>query len=176
MKNISNTFSPSTVAAVALITLAALAGCSTTSSGMGGGELNVKGKPDTPVLFSWQSQDGGISGSMVATLPATTFQGSFVQITQQTVNESLAPMWVGWNTGWSDWPYWTQPFAESYDVTRFTRYYSGKVVANLRAPSGQIMRCRFNLDEPASGMAGGGQGECQLAGGRTVNAVIDRKS
>ena len=159
--------------ATATLTLLVLAGCATT--GMGSGEITAQGKPAEPVLFSWKSNDGGISGSMVATLPDATYTGQFFQITQQTQNEVLAPMWNGWNPGWYDWPYWSQPGPTPYNVTQFITHYSGKVVANLEANGGQHMRCRFHLANPAGGMSGGGQGECQLAGGRVINAAIDRR-
>jgi hypothetical protein len=107
-------------------------------------------------------------------LPGATFEGQFVQVTQQTRSETMAPMWMGWNEGWGDWPYWSGPGLGVYDVTTFGRRYSGKVIANLRNVTGQYMRCRFDMNEPAAGMAGGGQGECQLSGGRRVDAVIDR--
>jgi hypothetical protein len=158
------------VAALAL----AVAGCATTTAGMGGGDLHAQGRPEVPVLFSWTSPDGGISGNMVATLPEATFSGPFVQVTGETRREALLPLWLGWNEGWSDWPYWSRPSPVPYDAVRFTRFYSGKVVANLRNDAGQHMRCRFHLDNPARGMSGGGLGECQLAGGRTVDAIINR--
>lgn len=158
----------------AAVTLA-LAGCATTTAGMGGGDLHAKSGPELPVLFSWTSPDGGISGNMVATLPNATFTGPFVQMTGETRREVLSPLWVGWNEGWNDWPYWTRDSLGPYDAVRFTRSYSGKVVANLRDDGGRFMRCRFHLDDPARGMAGGGLGECQLAGGRTVDAVINRR-
>jgi hypothetical protein len=34
------------------------------------------------------------------------------------------------------------------------------------------MRCRFHLMRPSSGMAGGGAGECQVAGGETIEATF----
>jgi hypothetical protein len=34
------------------------------------------------------------------------------------------------------------------------------------------MRCHFNLNDPLAGMGGGGQGQCQLAGGATVDATF----
>jgi hypothetical protein len=153
---------------------AALAGCSTLSSGMGGGDLVANGAAAQPVMLSWQSHDGGISGTMAATLPDATYEGQFVQITQQTRQESVAPMWMGWNAGWGDWPYYSGPSLGMVDMTTFGRNYSGKVIANLRNPAGQYMRCRFDMNEPAAGMAGGGQGECQLGGGRRIDAVINR--
>jgi hypothetical protein len=34
------------------------------------------------------------------------------------------------------------------------------------------MRCRFHLMRPASGMSGGGSGECQGADGETIEATF----
>ncbi|MEO8921719.1 MAG: hypothetical protein ABI330_02620, partial [Caldimonas sp.] len=55
----------------------AVAGCATTTAGMGGGDLHAQGRPEVPVLFSWTSPDGGINGNMAATLPDATFTGPF---------------------------------------------------------------------------------------------------
>lgn len=175
------------ITVAAALTLAALAGC--TSMGTGGGELTAKGQPTEPVVFSWKSTDGGVTGTMVATLPDATYTGRFFEISQQTQSETLAPMWNGWNEGWydwptrndwnagrtegwDDWPYWSQP--GTYGATRFITHYSGKVVANLQTNGGERMRCRFHLADPLDGMSGGGQGECQLSGGRVINAAFDR--
>ncbi len=142
-----------------------------TTSGMGGGELSRPGKPDESVLYSWKSNDGGITGTMVATLPNATYQGRFFQITQQTVSDSMAPMWDGWNAGWTDWPYWDgEPYGGPYDWTQFSTRYSGKVIANLQTDSGRRMRCRFHLIQPMQGMSGGGDGVCQVQGGGVVHA------
>lgn len=154
------------VASVALL----LTACSTTETGIGGGDLIQAGKSKAPVLISWTSDSGGISGTMVATLPDLTYRGRFFEITQQSRAESLEPLWAGWNAGWHDWPYWSYPPLASYGATEFVTHYSGKVVANLSAPDGSRMRCRLHLVRPASGMAGGGQGECQIAGGVTIQA------
>lgn len=156
-----------TLAAGALLALGA---CSTLSTGMGGGDLQRQGKTEEPVLFSWRSHDGGISGSMVATLPNATYQGRFFQITQQTEREGVSPLWDGWNEGWTDWPYWGWGGPATYSWTQFSTRYTGKVLANLRTDAGQRMRCRLHLTQPAQGMAGGGDGECQLQGGGTVRA------
>ena len=120
---------PYQLIAASALALIVLAGCTTT--GLGRGEMTAKDKPAEPVLFSWKSTDGGMSGTMVATLPDATYTGKFLQITRQTQRETLAPMWNGWNEGWNDWPYWTQPYPAPYDATQFITYYSGKVVANL---------------------------------------------
>jgi len=140
------------------------------SSGMGGGEINVKGEPSKPVMFSWKSNDGGITGTMVATLPDATYQGRFFQITQQTQSDSLAPLWVGWSRGWNDWPYWGGYGPGGFNGLQFTTRYSGKVLANLQSPSGQYMRCRLHMMNPREGMSGGGVGECEIANGPTIQA------
>lgn len=152
---------------------AGLSGCMTPTQGMGGGELDQKGQPDEPVMFSWRSQDGGISGTLVATLPNATYTGPFVQITSQTQRTVVAPIWLGWQDSWVDWPLGALD-GPGDDWTRFTRVYSGKVVANLQNAGGKRMRCRFQMNSPVLGMAGGGQGQCQLSGGRVVAAVINR--
>ncbi len=156
--------------AASALALMVLAGCTTT--GMGRGEMTTKGKPVEPVRFTWKSTDGGMSGTMVATLLDATYTGRFFQITRQTRHETLAPMWNGWSEGWNDWPYWSQPYPALYDATQFITHYTGKVVANLATSNGQRMRCRFHLGHPANGMTDGGQGECQLSGGGIISAVF----
>ncbi len=158
------------VAVVAASAALLLGACSTTMSGMGGGDLVEAGKTVEPVLISWTSDNDALSGTMVATLPDLTYSGPFFEITQQTREESLAPLWGGWNEGWYDWPYWINTPEGPYEFDRFITHYSGKVVANLSAPDGSQMRCRLHLIKPASGMAGGGEGECQIAGDGTIQA------
>ena len=57
----------------------------------------------------------------------------------------------------------------------FLTEYTGKVVANLAGPRGH-MRCRFNLIRPSAGMAGGGEGRCQLPDGTIINAEFPPSS
>lgn len=159
-----------------LASLAVVGGC--TTMGTGQGEVSRHHRPGAPAHFTWKSTDGGQQGTMTATLRHAVYRGRFFQITRQTRRETLAPLWLGWNDGWSDWPYWGGPFADGafqggYDTTQFVTYYSGKVLANLSSPAGGRMRCRFLLFSPAAGMTGGGQGECQLLGGRTIDATFD---
>ncbi|MDD2919902.1 hypothetical protein [Rhodoferax sp.] len=162
----------SSLATLLLLSLA-LTACTTT--GIGGGQLAGGGAADEPVTFSWTSTDGGLSGSMTATLPDMSYQGKFFQITQQTRSEVLTPLWTYWNRGWYDWPYWGSPMMQPYPTTQFITHYSGKVVATLTGQGDQRMRCRFHLVAPASGMSGGGEGQCQLADGRVVRAVFPGK-
>jgi hypothetical protein len=148
-------------AAVAGLSLVLLA-C--TTMGAGSGSLSPG---NSPVAFTWTSKDGGNTGTMSATLEdGTTFNGPFLQVTQNLRADSFEPMWRGWRRGWGDWG----PRADWLSATN----YSGKVVANLQSADNQRLRCRFDLNRPVDGMAGGGQGECQFGGGRTVDAVFQR--
>lgn len=149
--------------AAAILTASLLGAC--TSMGAGSGSLRPGG---TPVSFSWVSQDGGTTGTMTATTTTDgDFSGPFVQVTSTVRTEALEPMWRGWRRGWGDWPYYG-----AYGGAAFATIYSGKVVANLSGPDAQSMRCRFHLNDPTTGMKGGGQGECEFSGGRSVNAVF----
>jgi hypothetical protein len=147
--------------------------CTTTGSGLGSFADAQEESP--PVSFSWTSTDNGISGMMTASLPGESYQGKFFQITKQTRVEVLYPLWSYWRHGWYDWSYWGPPMMPPYTATKFITRYSGKVVANLQADNKKYMRCRFHLLEPAQGMTGGGEGECQLSDGRTVKANFAEK-
>ena len=148
----------------------ALMGCTVT--GTGGGELSGANAQPAPVEFSWTSKDAGMTGTMTAQIGPLVFEGRFFQITQQTRVESLGPLWSHWNQGWYDWPYAGGPWSPPYPQSRFITTYTGKVLATLEATGQAPMRCRFHLVEPAMGMRGGGEGECQLAPDKVVRAVF----
>jgi hypothetical protein len=144
----------------------ALGACTTMGTGTGSTSTG-----DQPVSFSWQSKDGGVTGTMSATLPGgAAFTGPYLEITNTADTTQFYPMWSGWTPGWSDWGYG----GFGGIGQGFTTDYTGKVVANLQGPGSQRMRCNFNLNDPPAGMGGGGQGQCQLAGGATVDAVFPR--
>ena len=105
---------------------------------------------------------------MSATVGSAAFSGPFLQMTSTVRSDTLEPMWTGWSRGWSDWGWGAFP------DTEFSTRYSGKVIANLKGPGSQQLRCQFRLNDPAGGMGGGGQGECQASGGRSVDAVFAR--
>jgi hypothetical protein len=141
----------------------ALGAC--TSMGTGTGSVSPGG---APVNFAWKSTDGGTTGTMSATLDGRqTFSGPYLQITREVRNADFGPMWGGWPYGWNDWSGWG-PF----DAPAFSTEYTDRVMANLRSADGQRMRCRFHLEKPLDGMTGGGQGDCQLDNGRSVNAAF----
>jgi hypothetical protein len=55
--------------------------------------------------------------------------------------------------------------------------YSGRVLANLHSEDGEHMRCRFTLISPSRGMAGGGEGRCQLSeNDQEISAEFPRQS
>jgi hypothetical protein len=139
-----------------------LGACTTLGTGSGSTSPG-----DQPVSFAWTSKDGGVTGTMSATLAdGGAFTGPYLELTSISPNADLSPMWAGWGSlGWGDWQWGLDPV---------TTNYSGKVVANLQGPNAQRMRCRFDLNDPISGMGGGGQGKCQVAGGPTVDAVFAR--
>ncbi|AKH18703.1 hypothetical protein SUS17_3133 [Sphingomonas sp. S17] len=114
----------------------------------------------------WKSS-GARSGTMTANLSTgATYAGPFFQITSETTIEELGPLWTGWGNRWRwrGWAYW--------GPTQSTlTHYSGRVLANLGGPDGQ-MRCHFRLMRPGAGMAGGGQGRCQLPSGTIIDATF----
>lgn len=144
--------------------LSAVAACTTTGTGVGSTATGAES-----VMFHWTSSDG-VSGSMTATLSdAKTYSGQFFQITSNTAVDNLGPLWAGWGPGWrrGGWEDW-DPGPE------FVTHYSGRVLANLASPDGIHMRCRFQLVHPSDGMAGGGQGECQIPNGQRIDAQFPK--
>lgn len=151
-----------TVLAVTLLT-ATLSACTTTGAGYG----NVRNGADTRVKFAWQGEDG-VSGQMTASISdGRSLAGRYFQITHDTRLDGLGPLWSGWGPESRGWPYWyTQP------DPKFVQHYRDSVLANLSAADGQLMWCNLRLRQPSSGIAGGGQGVCQLPDGGTVDAMF----
>ena len=146
--------------------LAAIAaGCTSMGTGVGSTPSGAD-----PVSFSWKSPDS-VSGTMTATLSdGKAYSGQFFQITKDTTVNSVGPLWSGWSPGWGGWDGWEGWGAAP--STSFITHYSGRVVANLGAPGGEHMRCKFQLAHPSDGMAGGGRGQCQMPDGKTIDATF----
>lgn len=142
-----------------------MAGCATSGTGMG----NLRGGGDMSANFTWAST-GDRTGTMTASLSTgKTFSGQFFQITSETQMDSIRPLWYGWSRGWRGWGYW----GPEPDMA-FITHYSGRVVANLADANGEHARCHFQLIHPREGMVGGGEGECQLPNGQTIDATFPR--
>ena len=137
----------------------ALTACQTAGTGSG----HVRGTRK-PVAFTWQSTDD-VAGNITATFgDGRVYRGNYLQITRDLRIERLEPLWFGWPVRAhrrGGWRYWARS-----DGPRFITEYSGRVVANLHSEDGEHMRCRFMLISPARGMAGGGEGRCQLSDSR----------
>jgi hypothetical protein len=146
----------------------ALGACTTLGTGTGSTSTG-----DQPVSFAWKSKDGGVTGTMSATLAdGGVFNGPYLEVTSTAESTQFAPMWAGWSPGWNDWGYGGFGAFGGFPLDGTTTNYSGKVVANLQGPGSQRMRCNFALNDPPSGMGGGGQGKCQIAGGPTIDATF----
>jgi len=140
------------------------AGCTSIGTGVGSTPSGAD-----PVSFSWKSSDP-VSGTMNATLSdGKIYSGQFFQITKDTTVNSVGPLWSGWSPAWGGWGWENWGAAPS---TSFVTHYTGRVVANLGAPSGEHMRCKFQLVHPSEGMAGGGRGQCQMPDGKTIDATF----
>jgi hypothetical protein len=115
-----------------------------TTMGVGNGATSSGADPAT---FGWKSPDG-LSGTLSATLSGgKTYSGQFFP---------LEPLWMarrGHVTG-TDW--------------------DDQLVANLDAPNGAHMRCKFQLARPFDGMAGGGRGQCQMPDGKTIEVSFPK--
>jgi hypothetical protein len=156
----------SSTAKLVLPLLAALAaGCTTMGTGSGS---TVTGA--NPINLNWKSSDS-VSGTMSAALASgQTYSGQFFQITRETTVDGVGALWSGWYPGWGrrgGWDYW-----DASPTPDFITHYTGRVVANLAAPSGEHMRCKFQLAHPSDGMAGGGSGQCQMPSGETIDATF----
>jgi hypothetical protein len=143
---------------------AVLLGCKSTGQGMGESRTG-----DVKVSFTWE-ESGPSSGMLKATVTKPdgtpeTYQGKFYQITRETHVTTIGGLWDPWYPRWGGWAYWGPEPADS-----FIEHYTGHVVANLSGPNGQRMRCQFQLLRSSEGMKGGGQGQCQLPSGQTINA------
>jgi hypothetical protein len=133
-----------TVCGFTALLCAAVALSACTTMGTGTGSVSPG---NAPVQFSWDSTDGGSSGMMSATLAGgKRFSGTYLQLSRDAMS-------------WGPFP-------------DFGVEYSSRVMADLQAMDGQDMRCQFHLNDPVKGMAGGGQGKCELKGGRSVDAAF----
>jgi len=142
----------------------ALAGCTCTSDGL---ELDSRSEIEkAPATLEWRSSDS-VSGSLTGQLAdGRQFRGVFLQITPDARIAQLTPLWQGWTFGWG-WPHW-----RSEAAPKFVKHHGGEILANLATVSGERMRCRFELDNRAMGVSGGGEGECEFTGGQTIDARI----
>ncbi|MEO2167476.1 MAG: hypothetical protein ABGY42_05030 [bacterium] len=166
------------------LALALVTGCAQQGTIMG--RLEVPGKKtSTPVTMNWATKGFGGGGTMTVHLPSgEAYAGKFLQITSATSADTLGGGGFGggfgggygggygggWGPYWNDWGPYGSPWGSGGSYSTFVRNYSGKVIATLFGDKGNTMRCRFHLSQPASGMEGGGVGECEIKGGDKIEA------
>ncbi len=158
-----------TALAVGVLT-ALLGGC--VREGVAEGTAETPSGEEETVVFDWNTDRGDRTrGDISVTTPGgKRFAGTYFEITEEVDSENLGPLWDGWAVGWDDWG------MPGYGGGEFTTLYSGKVVATLRGPGTDSMRCRFTLARPEQGLSGGGTGECQTKSGIAIdNAVLERE-
>lgn len=154
----------------AVVLCLSLAACS--SSGYGSGRLASAGKPNEgPVTFRWSAGADPTSGPIAAVLPdGRRFEGRFMQVTSGAIDDRWGVAGVGWvgpGYGYGYGPGWAyDPYYDSYG---YVRQYSGRVVAQLRGPENELMRCFFVLEDPFEGPEEGGMGECAISTGERVD-------
>jgi hypothetical protein len=168
MLGMKNPVASRVVGACVIASAFLVSACQTAGTGSG----NVRGTRK-PVAFTWQSTDS-VSGDITATFgTGRVFKGTYFQITRDTRIDRLEPLWHGWGSRRrGGWRYWAaDPGPE------FVKTYSGRVLANLHSDDGEHMRCRFTLISPQRGMAGGGEGRCQLSEtDQEISAEFPRQS
>jgi hypothetical protein len=146
-----------------------MVGCSTTGEMVG--QLQEPNAKQEPVVLVWQSSvDTPLTGKISGTLPNNVhYAGKYFEVVQTAPVDIYQPLWDGWAPYWSAWP--PPGYADdSLDAQGFMRVYTGKVVANLHSDdSNQSLRCRFTLESPRRGLAGGGNGDCQLSNGEKIS-------
>jgi hypothetical protein len=147
-----------------------IAGCSTTGEVVG--QLQEPDAKQEPVVLVWHaSPDSPLMGKISGTLPNHLhYTGKYFEVVQTAPVDIYEPLWDGWSPYWPAWPPSGYTANDALDAQGFMRVYTGKVVANLRSDDNtQKLRCRFTLESPRRGLAGGGQGDCQLSNGEKIS-------
>jgi hypothetical protein len=129
----------------------------------------IKTEPAGRMDFSWQSGSNASQGSIAASSSdGRTFTGTFLQPTRAMTINDYGPYWSAWAGGWGGAGPWYNGAEADFITT-----YSGHVLASLTGNDGTRMRCTFMLRDPSNGMAGGGEGDCQLSNNEKVfHAVL----
>jgi hypothetical protein len=151
-------------------------GCHHAGSGVGELRAPVPGAtgPQTrgPVTFHWDSDADPSIGRIEAALPdGRHFLGSYVQPRTSEWRDDYNLYWGAFTGPWgAARPWYVGPRSS------FVTHYSGKALAHLEAPDRTRMRCEFTLFRPDQGLAGGGQGDCQLATNEEIFDAVLRPS
>lgn len=164
-------------ASVAIVLVAGTS-CTTKGTAVGVAESPTSQEGE-PVMFVWKSDvDNPVEGKISGTLPdGVHYSGRYFEVMKDVPAEAYSPAWEGWATPyWPDWDAeWATMPPPPVDFPTFVAIYSGRVIANLVSDDGEKrLRCRFSLEIPEEGLAGGGVGECQGSGGEEIDHVVAR--
>lgn len=144
--------------------LSLMCGCATAGSGLG--TLEQPGKPEGAgeVWFSWRAGGDTTRGAIEAALPdGRVFTGRYIQIGEDVVPPDVGAYWIDVGAPGVRWGggYGAQP-------PTTVRERTGRVIAQLEGPNGQMMRCRFDLAVPEDGPGSGGRGDCDISTGEAI--------
>ncbi len=160
-----------------LVVAALGSGCQHAGTGVGELRAPTPGAPNIAqtqgrVAFTWRSGADPSEGQIEAVLPGgRRFHGTYVQPRTTQWRNDYDLYWGAWTGPWGYARPWYLGPRSSFLVQ-----YSGKALAHLEAPDSARMRCEFTLYQPDAGLAGGGQGDCQLSSNEEVfDAVLARE-
>lgn len=129
--------------------------------------------PVQEVPFSFEAQSK-TRGTLSTTLGegGEQFHGRYVQMEKSLHDDLVMGIYDGWSdpqwAAWGDGPdgEWT---AAGISFGDFSRFYTGRMLAGLTGDRGSAMRCQIHLNDPATGLGGGGTGTCQVSNGGRVD-------
>lgn len=142
-----------------------------------GGELEGRlrrsdGKAETVVMRFHRAQLGQGRIRMRLGPEGERYVGEYIRIDPRTKVATVRRFYVGWAATQFDdlstGPLGRSWVRETYSVEIFRDRLKDEVVATLSGDQGGRMRCRFELDSPSAGLAGGASGACQTDQGEVV--------
>jgi hypothetical protein len=100
------------------------------------------------------------------------FVGEYIRVTGLHPDAKLGRFHISWSSTVFD-DFEAGPSGRPWrrttsTVTTFRERHRGAVIAHLIGDRGSQMRCRFDLEDPASGLPGGATGACQVSTGQEI--------
>jgi UrcA family protein len=121
------------------------------------------------VSLSYAARDN-VSGYMTARMPdGDAYSGEYLEPRNYAHIDPSDPFWSQWcqdEGGDGD--------SDCANHGKSATYARTELLAGLKDADGVLMRCRFALSQPASGIRGGAHGECLRSDGEAVHVQIPR--
>jgi hypothetical protein len=154
--------------------LLALLGAACSTTGIAVGDLHQGNDPVKLVKFNWKAdasmpERGSIWGDMP---DGKHYTGRYYEVMENVPEQVYSSAWGGAEPYWPDWPVTSPARADKSNWNTFAAQYTGRVIATLTADAASSIRCRFVVNSPSVGLARGGNGECKLSGGATIQNVV----